>query len=294
MHLKHDIAGFDRRFFSFFIDAILLCLLSTLIFLFIDDYYYHKPILFTLLGFGFVSLYFGFLDSTMTKGRSIGKSLLGIRVVKTNNTYLPVIQSLIRALIFLFPICLSSLFYWVGSFPMKVALISVLTVIGASLFYLFIFNRNTKQSLHDLLVNSVVIDSRKAPAERETIWKYHFLFLIVFIAVILFLRLNPLFQQNNDPMLHALVDNIQSDEQIVHVRAKNEIDNTEKNIAMNIYVNDPSLVNNVNFQQKLENSVQQQNLPNVSKINAHIYSVGQFGLYVVLHQKDLVLSHLKK
>ena len=46
--------------------------------------------------------------------------------------------------------------------------------LGGAIMYLIVFNRRTRQSLHDLIVGAVVVRARRKPAPRlPTVWKGH-------------------------------------------------------------------------------------------------------------------------
>lgn len=291
MLLTHDIAGFGRRFFAFLIDAIILSLISCLIFFCIDDFYYQYPKAFTLGGFALILLYFGCMDSLLTDGKTFGKSMLGIRVLSTHNNNLGILRSFARSFVFLSPLCLSSLYYWIENFQAKLVMIIIFSVITSSLLYFFIFNRNSKQSLHDLLAKSVVVDINKASAYEKEIWKYHYFFLVLFISYIVFVRISPLLLQNEDTVLYPLVHDLENNAEVIHVRAKSEIQNQHiQRIILNVYVNKPDLVKNTDFEKKLIGSIHKKGFKNIQHVSLKINSIGQFGFFISLHQKLYDLS----
>ncbi len=296
MHLTHDIAGFGRRFFAFLVDAILLILVSFIIFFCIDDYFYQHPAVFTVLGFVLVLIYFGIMDSHITDGKTFGKSMLGVRVVHTDNQHLSLFASFVRSFIFLVPICLSSFYYWIDDFDTKIWLIAFFSALASSMCYLFIFNRHSKQSVHDLAVRSIVIDINKAEAYEKEIWKYHYLFLILFVGFITYNRISPLIEQNRDPVLAPLIKNTdEPNPEIVHIRAKTlSMDHGQHNVSMNIYVDHPELVEDPNYEKHLVQSLNPKDFEKINHLQLKINSIGQFGFYVSLHQKiyDITKNNL--
>ncbi|MEN8281907.1 RDD family protein [Acinetobacter gerneri] len=292
MQLTHDIAGFGRRFFAFLIDAILLIIFSFIVFYCIGDRFYHMPALFISLGFILILLYFGIMDSRITEGKTFGKSMLGLRVVHTDNQYLGLFPAFIRSTIFLIPICLSSFYYWIDQQNIKLILIVIFSGLASSSCYLFIFNRHSKQALHDLVVKSIVIDQEKPAAYEKEIWKFHYLFLVLFVCSVLFSRISPLIAQNNDPTLSTLIQDVhEKNPEIIHVRAKTlKQDHGQYDVALSVYADRPELVEDPNFEKRLIQSLNPQDFKNIQHINFKISSIAQFGFYVSLHQKEYNLS----
>jgi uncharacterized RDD family membrane protein YckC len=116
-----------------------------------------------LIGFLIGLLYFGTLNSYLGKGQTVGKKLFKLKVVDTNNQCLSLPKSMLRSIILLTPFFANFLFFvpGVNNLPNINSLVifvsSIFAALGTSIFYLYIFNRTTRQSLHDLAVSSFVV-----------------------------------------------------------------------------------------------------------------------------------------
>lgn len=112
-----------------------------------------------LVGYTIALLYFSLFNSRFFQGQTLGKRLFGLVVVDKNRNFLSVHTTLLRSLLLLTPLLLAPFFT-----PTPYRTMAVSTVIngllvgwGSVIMYLYIFNRQTRQSLHDLLCGSFVI-----------------------------------------------------------------------------------------------------------------------------------------
>ena len=124
-----------------------------------------------IVGLVIVLGYFGFLNSHIGRGQTIGKRIVRIRVVGDNGQYVSLPRSLLRTIILWIPYFPGSLLipHFLGYFsgsqifsPISISPIGLLvSSVGIGLCvgiaYLYLFNRQTRQSLHDLIVNSYVV-----------------------------------------------------------------------------------------------------------------------------------------
>jgi uncharacterized RDD family membrane protein YckC len=122
-----------------------------------------------LIGFIPALLYFSLLNSAVGGDRTIGKRLLGIRVIDRAGAALSLPRSIVRFLVIAVPWFLNGLWLDVDAAaidPLELALgyIAAFLVFGGlgSIAYLYVFNRTTRQSLHNLATGSFVV--RGAPA----------------------------------------------------------------------------------------------------------------------------------
>lgn len=188
-----QIAGFWRRLFAFIIDCVLLGIVGFIIGLFFYDYLADLGGRGRVIGFFIALFYFGIMNSRIYNGQTIGKALVKVRVVGSDGSNLGIGSSFLRSAVFCLP-------YFLGGMPLQGAAPNVwigyllfLLVFGCgiSIIYLFVFNRTTRQSLHDLVVASYVV---KANAQVEppsvSIWHGHYAVLATIIVVSL---LGPLF-----------------------------------------------------------------------------------------------------
>jgi uncharacterized RDD family membrane protein YckC len=126
--------------------------------------------------------YFGFCGSHLTGGRTLGKRLMNIAVVRRDGTNLPLPAAFARATLLILPMLFNG---WDVSDSMVFEILATIAVfgLGAAIVYLFFFNRRTRQGLHDLAVNSVVVRAEPAQLVDATVWRPHFIVLAVLFAL---------------------------------------------------------------------------------------------------------------
>lgn len=172
----YPIAGFWRRIFAFIVDSVILGSIGWAAGLIFFDAFVQLGPWGRLLGFCVALVYFGVQNSKIAGGQTFGKRLLKIRVVGKNGAPLSVQMAFVRFLPLGAPWFLNNaqfppslLFtYWI--YPLSVAIFGI----GLSIVYLYVFNRKTRQSLHDLLVGSYVVSGEsKEPVEAAPLWKLH-------------------------------------------------------------------------------------------------------------------------
>jgi uncharacterized RDD family membrane protein YckC len=129
-----------------------------------------------LVGFLIAVPYFAVMESSIGGGQSLGKRLLSLRVVDAQGKTLPFEQSFLRYTVFSAPLFLNRLALpmtktsWIISILLGVIVFGV----GGVTLYLMIFNRNTRQGLHDLAVGSYVVWAGNiGPVESKSMWKNH-------------------------------------------------------------------------------------------------------------------------
>jgi|SRR5581483_2046236 len=152
------IAGFWRRLFAFCLDGLLLGLFGACIGLVAYDRLAALGDWGRAVGFAIALVYFGVMDSERFGGQTPGKRILAIKVVTANGAPLSVAASTVRATIFCVPYFLNGASIDAGVITSWLVTFLVFGV-GASIVYLLLFNRLTRQSLHDLAVGSYVVSS---------------------------------------------------------------------------------------------------------------------------------------
>lgn len=177
------IAGFWKRVAALAIDILLLVVPAFLLGLAAFSWLVTLGQAGRLIGFVAALLYFGLLNSRLGHGQTLGKRLMGIRVVGRNGQGLSPLRSILRFLVIAVPYFLSGLAFDLpaGSPPLLASLLGVFLAfvvfggLGAAA-YLYIFNRRTGQSLHDIAVGSYVIQGPAAriPNSRATVPRLHF------------------------------------------------------------------------------------------------------------------------
>jgi uncharacterized RDD family membrane protein YckC len=158
-------ASLSGRLLAFIIDLTLVGLLSKLArgtpFEAMSDVGKYGP----LIGWGMVLAYFAGFDSTLGSGRSLGKRLLGICVVRSDNTYISPIEAALRAAVVTAPFFLNDT--RVAADPLMIQALLNMAVSGllVSMLYLLALSNDSRQVLlHDLALGTLVV--RQEDRER--------------------------------------------------------------------------------------------------------------------------------
>jgi len=175
--MRYEISGFWRRVGAFFIDAIILGVFGLLLGLFFSHQFVELGGWGRAIGFPIAAIYFVILNSRIGRGQTIGKRTLKIQVVDKTGGLLNLPKSTLRYSIIGIPYFLNgamipeSILYPIGFF-----LVSLLVFgFGLSIVYLFVFNRNTRQSLHDIIAGTYVVRKNVESAETiKPIWSIHY------------------------------------------------------------------------------------------------------------------------
>ena len=139
------------------------------------------------VGFLILLPYFTLFESRVGDGQSIGKRLLGIRVVNAHGAPTSLEESLLRYSIFAIPVFLNSLALPITRTPWFIApLLAILVFgVGGATLYLLTFNRNTRQGLHDLALGTYVVEAgQTGPVASISIWKFHWVILGSLVIVL--------------------------------------------------------------------------------------------------------------
>ncbi len=182
------IANFWRRIGALFIDTLILGLAGFLLGLALESTFVQIGGWGRLIGFVIALVYFGVMNSKLFEGQTIGKRVLDLRVVDSENQTISLGRSVIRYIVLAVPFSLN------GAQFSNDALLSFLMyplsliIFGGlfSIIYLYIFNRVTRQSLHDLSVGTFVVNSYIEKQEVGKVWKMHLVVVgILFVAAAL-------------------------------------------------------------------------------------------------------------
>lgn len=170
-------AGFWRRLFAYVIDGLAVGLVGGILGLLLDDVLSGMGGYERLIGFAIALAFAGLLNSRLTGGRTPGKHLMGIRVADLQGEPLSVPRAMARQVVFSLPFFLNGAPFSADVlFSPLGALISLLIFGGLfAVFYLYVFNRKTRRSLHDLAVGSCVLragPSAGAPSV-PALWRGH-------------------------------------------------------------------------------------------------------------------------
>lgn len=185
---NHEIAGFWRRLGALAIDVVLLGIVGWILGELLFDPLARMGAYAKLIGFAIALAYFGICNSRIGGGQTLGKRWLGVRVVDAHDQLLSLPRSLLRYAVLGIP-------FFANGLPLSpeqaisslLGYLMALVVFGGMLaiVYLYIFNRRTRQSLHDLAVGSYVerFDRAAQAAPFPAIWRGHMVVVAV-IAVI--------------------------------------------------------------------------------------------------------------
>jgi len=183
-----SISGFWRRLGAFAIDCTILGLFGQGLGLFFGELFIDLGAWGSLLGFAIALVYFGVMNSEIAAGQTLGKKVLKIRVVDGGNQPISLIKSFGRFSILGIPHFLNGAS---PQFPPEMltsfwAYVLSIIIYGGlfSIVYLYLFNRNTRQSLHDLLVRTYVVNVGMDKQHVAEMWRPH-------VAVVSLLFLYP-------------------------------------------------------------------------------------------------------
>jgi uncharacterized RDD family membrane protein YckC len=173
------IARLWRRAVAFIIDSALLGIVGVIAGACLYDQLAALGAWGRVLGFAIATAYFGVSQSRIGDGQSLGMKVLNLKVITTSGATLGLGASLIRAGIF----CLA---YFLSSLPSSFAALNAWIASGLSMLlfgvgfcstYLLVFNRKTRQALHDLAVSAFVATATRGPLALPTarVWRGHVL-----------------------------------------------------------------------------------------------------------------------
>jgi uncharacterized RDD family membrane protein YckC len=156
-----QLAGFWRRVAAFLIDGLLLCILGQIIGWFASSFWFTIGPYGRLLGLIIVLAYFSLMYSKVSNGQTVGKRLLKIAVRDKNNKSISIQRSLLRASIIAFPVLLNGWALPVFNNDIVVWLFGIVVFGGAvTIIYTMLFNRGSRQGIHDLICGTYVVRLR--------------------------------------------------------------------------------------------------------------------------------------
>ncbi|KPL94845.1 RDD family protein [Vibrio splendidus] len=169
------ICGFWTRIGALFIDTIFLGVLGYVVGLFLEDVFVQLGEWGRLIGFVVSITYFGVMNSSLLNGQTIGKKLLNIRVVDSCNSTISLPKSFLRYSFLAVPFSLNGAQITNEAvIPYLMYLLSFIVFGGlCSITYLYIFNRVTRQSLHDLAVGTYVVNAEASSEKLPSVWRPH-------------------------------------------------------------------------------------------------------------------------
>jgi uncharacterized RDD family membrane protein YckC len=181
------IAALWRRVVAFVLDGIILFVAASLVAMPFFETFSRLGSWGALVGFCLALPYFAILDSGIANGRTLGKRLMHIQVIDKNGAAISFGKSVVRYTVFAVPYFLNNLLLPLTRTPWAVfGLMSILIFgVGGATLYLVVFNRHTRQGLHDLSVGTyVAVADTDGPPKTEPIWGAHWVILGSGLAVL--------------------------------------------------------------------------------------------------------------
>jgi uncharacterized RDD family membrane protein YckC len=156
------IAGFWRRIGALVIDGLVLGAMGVPLGLLLGERYAPAGTPARLIGLLVIVPYLGLMGSQLGGGRTLGKRLLGLRVVDANGQPLPLGRAFVRAALLSLPWIFNGIrFGSLSSVVLATLWVAGVLVfgVGGAIIGTYVLNRRTRQALHDLVVGSYVIEA---------------------------------------------------------------------------------------------------------------------------------------
>ena len=182
------ICGFWRRIGALFVDTLILGVFGYILGLFLEDIFVQLDSWGRLIGFSVSITYFGVMNSSISNGQTIGKKVLNIKVVDASNATISLPKSFLRYSFLAIPFSLNGLQITNESFNSALMYPLSLIVFGGflSITYLYVFNRVTRQSLHDIVVGTFVVNTDSPFEKSPPVWKPHIVVVFGFFIAAVF------------------------------------------------------------------------------------------------------------
>lgn len=182
---ENGIAGFWKRLIALFIDLLLLGGVGFVLGVFFESTFVEIDAWGKLIGFVIALGYFGVMNSQLAKGQTIGKRIVNIKVVDSENLSISLNKSLVRYSILSIPFFLNGTYFSAESDFSCLAYLLFPVFFGGMLAisYLYVFNRTTRQSLHDLAVGTYVINGEASSLAFNVVWKPHLALVATFFVI---------------------------------------------------------------------------------------------------------------
>lgn len=184
---EHAIGSLWRRIFAYFLDAIILGIAGWVVTFPFRERLSHVGAWGPLLGSCLALPYFVILNSRIGDGQTLGKRIMDLQVVDVHGNTIPLTKSLVRYSFFAVALYLQETAFPITRLPLLVSslIVVLIYVISVATFYLVIFNRHTRQGVHDLAAGTYVTDADiLGPVKTPPIWKVHWVVLAVLLTTV--------------------------------------------------------------------------------------------------------------
>jgi len=181
------ICGFRKRVAALVIDGVILAAGGYGLGVFLFDAFAAMGDRGRLVGFVIALVYFGLLNSSIGYGQTLGKRAVRIKVVNHHDETVSPPRAALRFAVLGAPFFLAPLAAPQGGalVPGGILINAVVFGLGGAIVYLYLFNRETRQSVHDLIVGTYVARaSAEAELEVSSMWKGHLLVAGLWIVAV--------------------------------------------------------------------------------------------------------------
>jgi uncharacterized RDD family membrane protein YckC len=181
-----QIASFWRRIGAAVIDWIVLGALGACLGFLWFDHFATLGGVGRFIGGAIALVYFSVLNSRIGQGQTLGKRLLKIRVINASGSPVNLPRTTLRSFILLLPATLNGMYFPIEKPGLFMSIAPALCVfgLGGALAYLYCFNRQTRQSAHDLATGSFVVSANESAEIHRAIWKPHLAIVLVWFCVV--------------------------------------------------------------------------------------------------------------
>lgn len=160
------IASFWRRLAAWVVDTLLLGIVGQVLGWTLSPIWFRIGPYGRIVGLLFILTYFGLMNSSIGNGQTIGKRLLKIAVRDRENKSIGIRRSLLRISILAIPALLNQWALPIFQITaLRWLLIIIVFGVGAAILYTMVFNRRTRQGLHDLVCGTYVVHLTGKPIE---------------------------------------------------------------------------------------------------------------------------------
>lgn len=153
------LSKFWSRIWALLIDSIILGVFGFILGFIFKSFFISLGESARLIGWVISLTYFSVLNSKLNKGQTFGKKMMNIQVVDIKGNFVSLKTSFIRALIYTTPFFLNG-FKIPGTDAFSIITFiqgTIIFTLGIGIIVFYIFNKETRQSLHDLVAKTYVV-----------------------------------------------------------------------------------------------------------------------------------------